>query len=223
MVEVLDKIEVNIGDEQKARVLEQEILAAAEEFKESLQHSRQRFSRIGIKMLEVQQKKYWHVLGFPSFGSYVADKEEKLGLKRTSLYNTVSVARYLLPYVDKEKIEQMGVVKANLVAKSIRQNKTAPENETIDLAVSGTAEALKASLFKPEPESAEGKEKFYDFGNAYLTPEEINEVEQTLALAASVAGIENDVKEPLRTKILMLHIFADFRAGHEAAVQRGEF
>lgn len=188
---------------------------------EAIQHGHNEFvtgfARLGTMLVEVKQNKYWKDWGFESFGKFVQYVEEKVKKGRSQIYNTISVAEKLLPYVSESGIEKMGITKASILAKVVKETGLEPSLEVKEAAVNPQVEAdeFKATVYgnyKVQNMDNE-KGKYRDLGGFFATDEEWQEIQEVFALAEKQdPPILNETSEWARRKEIIWRLCAEFKA-----------
>ena len=194
---------------------------------ESLDTAGHKRARLGLLLLEVSQSELFRPLGFASFNGWLKDRVEKFpNLKRSQLYVHMGVAKYLLPHIDPGKLERMGISKAKEISDMIRLTGKYPDADIIEAAENRftTIEQLRAMLHEryalPAEEKPEGE--YYDFGGFYAEPEEIEELNRALDVAARTdPAIGKGVPDPMRKKECLIRFAREYLATYEATVNAG--
>jgi len=182
--------------------------------------------RLGAAVHRVQEKLYWMLWGFASFGQYVDSIKNKVEKGRTQIYNAVSVVKQLGPYVDQSSLDQMGISKASLLASYIRRTSLKPPENLIEQAKDSkvTIAELKAAIFEAEHQKdMPPHTTYFDLGGIYVTSDEKAEILRAFEVAAKVdPPISNECPEVRQRTEIILRLAREFLATYEAAVKRGQ-
>jgi UDP-N-acetylglucosamine transferase subunit ALG13 len=143
------------------------------------------YARLGSLLLKVKQKQHWIYYGYQSFGKYIDDLRGKIGRQRSQLYNVVSVAERLLPSMTEADLEQIGVTRANELAKFVKQSgrNVTPELLEIALDPKQSVDKLHVAVMEALHQKADPKGTWWDASGCYLLPDERKEVNQAIGLA----------------------------------------
>jgi len=223
-----DALEVrDFTAEQRARAdkLLAEINAAidyATQTHDQLQHS---FVRLGLHLSEVKKSQFHLVYGFTSWPRFIADLGERFKKGRTQLYHVVGVAEKLLPSVDADTLEKIGISKALVLKNVVKRTGLPPGQELVDAAADpGTTEkalrrAVTETLGIPD-EQRKGK-WFEGVEGFYAEPGEIDEIERAFAVADRIdPPLAKDLPDSVRRKERLLRMARSFLAEFEAAIEQ---
>jgi hypothetical protein len=175
------------------------------------------FARLGTMLVEVKNHKYWKDWGYESFGKFVDHVKEKVNKGRSQIYNTISVAEKLLPYASEADIEQMGISKANELARVVKVTGKAPTSSLLEFAKDPKVEVeeFKASLYETMKVQKMDNEKgkYRDIGGFFASDEEWAEIQAVFELAAKIdPPIPQEYSEWARRKEIIWRMCADFKA-----------
>lgn len=106
-------------------------LAAAEEGLES------GYAKLGFLLTEVSEHSYWRGR-YASFNEYIAAIGQKFHRGRTSLYSYFGTVRDLKDHVPAEQLAQIGIGKAQELARALKSSGVGPSAEIIKEAVKST-------------------------------------------------------------------------------------
>ncbi len=113
-------------------------LAAIDELVSKLAFAEQRlehgYAQLGFLLSEVSEKNYWKG-GYKSFSEYIAQLGDKFSLGRTQLYSYLGTVRELKDYVSEQDLAQIGIGKAQELAKAVKSSGVGPSAEIIKEAV----------------------------------------------------------------------------------------
>ena len=79
------------------------------------------YARLGSALKEVKVQMYWMSYGYDRFSSYLESIWKTIGKKRSQVYNILSVAEVLLPHIAEDKLEEIGISKANELRRLVNQ------------------------------------------------------------------------------------------------------
>ena len=82
------------------------------------------YARLGSALKEVKVQMYWMSYGYDRFSSYLESIWKTIGKKRSQVYNILSVAEVLLPHIAEDKLEEIGISKANELRRLVNQGGT---------------------------------------------------------------------------------------------------
>jgi hypothetical protein len=198
------------ADERTAK----ELLACVNGLLDEARNGRESLERtymdIAIVLDEVETSRAWMLVAH-SFDAYIKSCEARFGKSRTQLYGYRSVAKNLLPAIPKEQLISIGISKAMPLAQYVKQKGgKAPENLISKAADPNVgvdefrAEIAAATHVQPE------KGKWFEFGGAFLTPAEREEIERGFARAAEVEPLPADISDWMKRKIVIQRLVAEF-------------
>jgi hypothetical protein len=214
-IQVVSRFETEKNEELLARV--DSLIDEARTSEEKLHRD---FLEIGVAMLDVQKAKAW--LGRArSWDSYVMDCGKRFGRGRTALYGYVSVAERLLPHMPAKQLVEMGISKAQPLAQYAKfHDGKLPENlvESASDPNVGTEE-FKAAVQETQNGGGQEKGKWYDFGGAFLSADERQEIERGFLRATEIEPLPDDCPDWLKRKIQMQRLVAEFLSTYPENVQ----
>jgi hypothetical protein len=113
-------------------------LAAVDDLVSKLAFAEQKlehgYAQLGFLLTEVSEKNYWRG-GYKSFSEYIAQLGDKFNLGRTSLYSYLGTVRELKEHVSESDLTEMGIGKAQELARAVKTSGAAPSPQIIQEAV----------------------------------------------------------------------------------------
>lgn len=171
--------------------------------------------RIGSLSLKIRQKKYWQVYGHHSFGSFVASLEPKINRERSQVYLCIGVVETLSSQIDEDKLEEMGISKANELKKYAKESGKLVPEELLKSALDSkkNVKVLRAEIADALHKTLDEKGTWYDFGGFYVTEDEKQLIEDTIELAKSIDPvILHDIPDHCQRKEVLLRWCMEFQA-----------
>ena len=223
-VEIVDSITLTATEKQEAEWTQNAVDSLLSQINSSESILRRDFAQLGTLLLRVRTKKYWHALGYPTFGSYIDKIKDKVGKGRTQLYQVVGVAEKLLPWMSPDDLAKIGISKAIELKKYIDQTGKLPPDDVVTAAENaevGTAE-LKAILFQDKnPQTEQGT--YFDLGGFYATKDERDEINRAFDVAAKTDPVvSNEIPEWARRKEIIQRLCMNYLAEYEVLVAKGQ-
>jgi len=205
-IEIVSPSDVSKNEELLARV--DRLIDTARQSQDILERT---YLDIGIALKDVQESRAW-VARFHSFDAYLREWcEPRFDRKRNQLYAYKTTAEQLLPHVEKQKLLEMGVTKATALSSYVK--KTGKKPTTALLEAAGNPEVgiqeFRAGIAEAQHEKPETG-KWYDFGGAFLSAEEREEIERGFQRATEIAPLPEDCPEWLKRKIQVQRLIAEF-------------
>jgi len=182
-----------------------------------------KFVELGQALLEVRSQKYWEGWGYETFGAFIDMVTEKLDRGRAQIYGYMGTVEKLLPSIGEDQLVEMGISKANDLARVIRAGKVIPPAlfaKAIDpeIDVSEFKAAVLAEIHQENPENG----RWFDPGGFYVTPEEKEEILRGFDIAARTDPvIASDLPDWARRKEVMQRLVREYLATYESAVATG--
>lgn len=152
---------------------------------------------LGAALVTVSDKKLWMVWGLKSFGEYLETVGPRINYSRSQMYNIIGIAEKLLPVVSEENLVKMGVTKAGMLAKAVKNTGEPPTEELVSKAVDPKTKAdefeeeVAHAFHMVEPNS---KGKFYSLGFVMLEDDEKTEFMNAVQIAIKMGA---EVKHPV--------------------------
>lgn len=173
------------------------------------------YARLGGRLLKVRAEKRWAEWGYASFGQYIDDIRARIGRQRAQIYAMVSVSERLLPSVSESDLEEMGISKAQELARYTKQSGLRVPQDLLNKALDpqvGISE-LHVAVLEALHEKHDPRGTWFSFGGAYLLPEEKDAYLQAFDLAKRVEPlIPHDMPEHMQVKEVMLRFAQSFYA-----------
>lgn len=165
---------------------------------------------LGCLVLSVRQNKYWQDWGYLSFGSFVDYVTEHLDKCRATIYAAVGVAERLLPYVEERQLTDMGISKAQELARFVKQSGRRVTPKLLDMALDNKRKIseLHTAVLEELNEKGETKGNWYEFGGFYATTEERKEIEQAVDRFKALNPSDNP--EHIQRRDIMLAFAQEF-------------
>jgi len=167
---------------------------------------------LGIVLTEIQKSRAWLLTGCKTLDEYIKSCEEKFGRGRSALYNYRNIAEYLLPTVPEEDLIAIGVTKAQALASFVKKKRRPPTDKLLSDAKNPKVgiEEFRATIAEATHDKPE-KGTWYEFGGAFVTPEEKEEFERGFASAATTdPALPTDVPDWLARKLVLQRLIAEF-------------
>lgn len=178
------------------------------------------FVEVGIALNEVKGSRAWMLRGH-SFDAYLMSCQDRFGRKRTSLYSYTAIAETLSGSIPHKQLIGMGISKCQSLAQYVKKAGKQPTPEMI-LAASDPkigVDEFQAKVYS-EMSDAPEKGKWFDFGGAYLTPDEKAEILRGFDVAANTdPAIPQNIPDWSRTKQIMQRFVQEFIATYEPVLQ----
>lgn len=187
------------------------------------------YARLGGLLAAFKAGEHWRGLSgadgalYSNFDSFMLELRERYNRGRTQLYAFCSVAEKLLPVVSADTLDQIGISKAQEIKRAISGmpgRKLTPEIIAAAVNPKTTIKELRAILHAAfnitEDDRPVGQ--WFDFGGAYLTPEERAEFVEAIKVGIAVLGIKKETADWIQRKEIILYMAREFFATHAAEV-----
>jgi hypothetical protein len=141
------------------------------------------YAKLGTLLNTVSHCEYWRE-GYKSFGSYLESLKEHYGRSRATLHNYFSTVKALLPYMSEDQLNKIGIEKARVLKKAIKQSGMAPSKELFESAIDPkvTVKEMRSLAFKSDNSTAENSLwRDLDFSGEY-TDEEFETVQDAIMI-----------------------------------------
>jgi hypothetical protein len=218
--EVLTPVQFSSEDKQRAEELRKEISTTILQLRSSYDVFLRGFVHLGALVYELRSKRYWYLMGYQSFGSYMVDLEDALKRKKTQIYNAISVAEHLLPHVPIAQVEDMGITNATALARMVRETHKAPTAEivaagkTMDLPEYRAALEESFRVFDSHP-----KGRWRELGGFWCEDEEWKTIQDAFNIIAQAEEFKKETSGWQRLKMTILRmaqeIIGTYSAGSE--------
>lgn len=200
---------VVFSDEDKARATElrSEIATTILDLRKSYDTFLRGFVHLGALVYEFRSKRYWYLMGYHSFGSYMIDLEDALKRKKTQIYAAIGVAEQLLPHTSIESIEDMGISNASALARMVRLTGKVPTQEVIEAGKTMELPEYRAMLeesFHVFDEHPKGK--WHELGGFWCEDEEWLTVKQAFDIIAQAEEFKKETSSWQRLKMTILRM-----------------
>lgn len=144
------------------------------------------YVKLGELLLKVQSKRYWIDWGYDTFSTYLETIQSRINKGRSQVRNYIGTVDQLLPFVPKEKLEEIGISKASELARFVRDTGKAPTENLINLAEKSDVSELRAAVYQETHGEPPARTTYFDLGGMYVTPEERKELIQTFEMACQI-------------------------------------
>lgn len=226
MTEALAKVEVitpllfDDADKARAAELRKEISTTILQLRNSYDVFLRGFVHLGALVYELRSKRYWYLMGYQSFGSYMVDLEDALKRKKTQIYNAISVAEQLLPHTTVDQIEDMGISNATALARMVRITGKAPTEAVIQAGKTMELPEYRATLeesFSVFDEHPKGR--WRELGGFWCEDEEWKTINDAFGIIAQAEEFKKETSGWQRLKMTILRmaqeIIGTYSAGPE--------
>jgi hypothetical protein len=186
------------------------------------------YARLGGLLAAFKSCEGWRGLNgadgqpYPNFDAFMLELRERYNRGRTQLYQFCSVAEKLLPMISADTLDEMGISKATEIKRAIGGvpgRAVTPEILEAARNPKVTIKQLRAILadaFNITDERPAGQ--WFDFGGAYLTPDERKAFVDAVKVTTAILGLKNDVPDHIQRKEIFLAWAAEFEGTHAAEV-----
>lgn len=169
-------------------------------------------ARLGWKLLQVQKEKRWVGWGFESFGGYIDAVRGYIDRGRASVYVMISVAEKLLPSISEEDLDNMGISRAQELARFVNQSGRQVPTHLLEMALDNgkRISELHVAVLEELNERGEVKGNWFDVGGFYALPDEKKELEQAFGWAKNILELNPDLPDHQVRKEIILALARDF-------------
>jgi len=179
----------------------------------------QSWVRLGILLSKFKQQEHWRVLGYQTYDSFIHELKVKFKRGRTILYGYVGAVEALLPIMDAEAIEAIGISKALELKRAQKQLNGKPLPAAALAAAASkdvTASDLRAELAKATHVTEEVKGTWFDLQGFFITADERAEFKEAFLATESLLGLSNTVPDHIRRKEVILTWMREWYGTHAA-------
>lgn len=179
------------------------------------------YIRLGVMLLDFKQREVWQELGYASFDAFMGELVTRYQRGRTALYSYLGVAEKLLPIIDADSLEEMGIGKAMEIKRALKHanGKAIPEDIITDARLAEkTIADIRADLAKAFNIAPLEKGRWYDLQGFYMTPEEWAEFVACVRLTKSVLEISNETPDHIQRHEIFMAWMREFKATYEPQV-----
>ena len=167
----------------------------------------QSWVRLGLMLSEFKAREHWRPLGYTTFDDFISELKDRFKRGRTQLYSYLGVAEQLLPVVSAEKLEAMGISKAQELRRTLKllAGKPLPP-ELVDAALQSdkTAKELRVDIGAALNFTPEEKGTWFDFGGCFLLPDERKEFREAVQATEGILEISSNIPDHIRRKEVIL-------------------
>lgn len=181
------------------------------------------YAKLAFLMNEVSANRYWTGT-YGSFGEFLNHLSEKFNLKKSQLYNYLSVARELGGIVTEDQLNTMGISKALALREAKLTSGTVPES-VIEAALNPTTtiKDVKKMLYDeghaPKPEDSSWMS--LDF-SCYVSDSEREEINNACNAARHTdPPISPTLKDFMQRKQILLRFAREFLGAYSGDVIEG--
>lgn len=192
----------------------------------SLEHS---YIRLGSMLTEFKRAEYWRDLnasdgqGYKNFDAFMLELRDRYNRGRTQLWAYLSVAEKLLPSISAQTLDEIGISKAQELKRMLKH---APGRRHSDQVVETaknpktTIKELRAVLHETYELGDDDRPagQWFDFGGAYLTPDERKEFLDFVKVAVRKLGLTKETPDWIQRKECLLVAAREFFGTHAADV-----
>jgi hypothetical protein len=167
----------------------------------------QSWVRLGILLSKFKQQEHWRVLGYQTYDSFIHELKVKFKRGRTILYGYVGAVEALLPIMNEEAIEKIGISKALELKRAQKQLNGKPLPASVIITAASkevTASDLRAELAKVTHATEEPKGTWFDLQGFFITADERAEFKEAFLATESLLGLSNTVPDHIRRKGVIL-------------------
>lgn len=169
------------------------------------------YVHLGKKMLRVQQGQYWREWGYPSVAAYYQSVGARIGRQRAQMYNYVSVAEKLLPYVSEQDLEAMGISRAQELARFVKQTGRIVTPHLLEAALDPNKNIAELHAEVMQAANAKGEVRgswWEPFGGSYYDLDERKEVQMAVQIA--MKDVDPTHPEHIQRKHVILALVREF-------------
>jgi hypothetical protein len=183
------------------------------------------YVQLGALALEVRNGKHWETWGYPNFNAFVSEIGDRIRKGRTQIYNAISVVERLSPFVESQRLEEMGITNATALARAVRitgkrpSEKLVEEGEKLDSNDYRNKIAEEFRIFDDRPADARWKE----LGGFWCTPDEWEELQYAFWIARRTDPvIASETPSWAALKEIITRMAQEYVATYAAAVEKGQ-
>jgi len=181
----------------------------------------QSWVRLGILLSKFKQQEHWRSLGYLSYDDFLHELKVKFKRGRTILYGYVSAVEALLPIMNEEAIEKIGISKALELKRAQKQLNGKPLPASVIIAAASkdvTASDLRAELAKVTHATEEPKGTWLDLQGFFITADERAEFKEAFLATESLLGLSNTVPDHIRRKEVFLCWMREWYGTHATEI-----
>lgn len=185
------------------------------------------YVRLGVLLYQFREKEAWRALNYSGFNHFISEMGERFDRGRTMLFEYVSVVEKLLPQIEAEILEDIGISKARILkqAQKAAGGKLLPE---IAIAKASnkeiTANQLRTITYEAYDQNMPALEKgsWVDLG-MYASFDEKEILKRAFRVAEKTDPvISKDLPDHIRRKEAILRWCMEYLASFEAIAERGQ-
>jgi hypothetical protein len=190
----------------------------------NLEHS---YIRLGNLLAAFKHEECWRELPasngqpYANFDAFMYELRDLYHRGRTQLWAYLSVAEKLLPLVDAETLDKIGISKAQELKRALAPGRVLTP-EIIDVAANPktTIKELRATLYATFNITDDNRPvgQWFDFGGAYLTPDERKEFIEFVKVASAILCLKRETADWIQRKECLMAAAREFLGTHAAEV-----
>lgn len=173
---------------------------------------------LGKELMVVQGGRLWREWGYTSFAAYLNYLYPRVKKGRAQLYAAVRAVEKLLPQIAEADLKEIGLTKASELAKAVDRG-TEITDELVTKSKELSCAELEAELFGRE-NPPEEKEVYWKMA-AFLSPEELKEVQDAFKIACAIEQIGDTLPDHIKHKKILLALCRNFIGTMGAMVKNG--
>ncbi len=179
----------------------------------------QSFVRVGVLLAEFKAKEFWRAYPdlYKTFDDFISELKIKFKRGRTQLYSYLTVAEVLLPTIDAEKLEQMGISKALELKRAMKKLEGKPlPSVLLDAALDSTktTKELRGTIGQALNLLPDEKGAWFDWGGSFLSKEERDFMKEAFHVTIALLGLKQDVPEHIQRKAIFKAWAEEFYGTH---------
>ena len=202
---VHEAIEVKDKEDGEAVLAEVEkTVAELSGVETNLEHS---YVHLGSMLARISNNGYYTLLGFPSMAKYIEDLATKYNKGRAQLFGYTSTAKALLPFIDADQLNAIGISKAKELTKAVKATQTRPSDDILAAAIDPkvTIATLRKLLYDLHKVPGTEKGTWYDklAQGFYATPEEAQSLDAAFEKALRIANLPEATPDHMKRKVAL--------------------
>lgn len=188
MTELLDIgegeiVEFGFEERNQASALKEEVDQLLDEIHGHEKKLGSSYIKLGRLLGEVDRQRAWMPWGYTSLAGYITSIEERIGRKRSQIFEMVACAEKLLPQIAESDLEAMGISRASLLKKFTVQSQRRVTPELLAAALDGSIklDEFQEIVYNNLNQEQEPKGTWRSIG-FFAEPFEWEEIKQAKAL-----------------------------------------
>jgi hypothetical protein len=199
--------DIEVKDKQEGEQVLAEVEKAVAELSTTeinLEHS---YVHLGAMLARISNNGYYTLLGFPSMAKYIEDLATKYSKGRAQLFGYTSTAKALLPFIDADQLNAIGISKAKELTKAVKATQTRPSDDILAAAIDPkvTIADLRKKLYDLHKVPGTEKGTWYDklAQGFYATVEEQQALDAAFDKAMRIAGLPEGTPDHMKRKVAL--------------------